>query len=81
MVQETKLVGVWDLQDKSYRILKEFQLQNLLVQLYKELARLLSYKVNGATNLQHFHLARLLVQEDSKIFILQGYWCRKLARF
>ena len=32
VVQETKLLGVKDLQDKSYRILQEFQLQSLLVQ-------------------------------------------------
>ena len=31
MVQETKLLGVKDLQDKSYRNLQEFQLQSLLV--------------------------------------------------
>ena len=31
VVQETKLLGVKDLQDKSYRILQEFPLQSLLV--------------------------------------------------
>ena len=32
VVEEAKLLGVKDLQDKSYRILQEFQLQSLLVQ-------------------------------------------------
>ena len=31
VVQETKLLGVKDQQDKSYRILHDFQLQSLLV--------------------------------------------------